>query len=178
MEKTSIFSPTFTWFFGQVLQLHGGFPDSSVGKGSACNAVDPGSIPGLGRSPGEGIGYLLQYSWASLVVQLVICLQCWRPGFNLWVGKIPWRKERLPTPVFWPAEFHGLYRPWGHKESDRTDQLSLSLSWCVKDYTYNNKPPEDTVYSIILSQYLLHTKPCAGYKKVESTQYAFSEFTV
>ena len=48
-----------------------GFPDSSVGKESACNAGDPGSIPGSGRSPGKGIGYLLQYSWASLVVQLV-----------------------------------------------------------------------------------------------------------
>ena len=39
-----------------------GFPDSSVGKESACNAGDPGSIPGLGRSPGDGKGYLLQYS--------------------------------------------------------------------------------------------------------------------
>ena len=48
-----------------------GFPYSSVGKESACNAGDPGSIPGLGRSTGEGIGYPLQYSWASLVVQLV-----------------------------------------------------------------------------------------------------------
>ena len=48
-----------------------GFPDSSVGKESACNAGDPGSIPGLGRSPGEGTGYPLQYSWASLVAQLV-----------------------------------------------------------------------------------------------------------
>ena len=49
----------------------GGFPHSSVGKESACNAGDPGSIPGLGRSTGEGIGYPLQYSWASLVAQLV-----------------------------------------------------------------------------------------------------------
>ena len=47
------------------------FPHSSVGKESACNAGDPGWIPGLGRFPGEGIGYLLQYSWASLVAQLV-----------------------------------------------------------------------------------------------------------
>ena len=46
-----------------------GFPDSSVGKESACNAGDPGSIPGLRRSPGEGIGYPLQCSWASLVAQ-------------------------------------------------------------------------------------------------------------
>ena len=42
------------------------FPDSSVGKESACNAGDPSSIPRLGRSPGEGMGYSLQYSWASL----------------------------------------------------------------------------------------------------------------
>ena len=61
-KKTSIFSPTLTWFFGQVLQLHGGFPDSSVGKESTCNAVDPGLIPGSGRSPWEGNGYPLQYS--------------------------------------------------------------------------------------------------------------------
>ena len=48
-----------------------GFPCSSAGKESACNAGDPSSIPGLGRYPGEGIGYSLQYSWASLVAQLV-----------------------------------------------------------------------------------------------------------
>ena len=46
-----------------------GFPDSSVGKESACNAGDPGLIPGSGRSAGEGIGYTLQYSWASLGAQ-------------------------------------------------------------------------------------------------------------
>ena len=48
-----------------------GFPDSSVGKESTCNPGDPGSIPGSGRSAGEGIGYPLQYSWASLMAQLV-----------------------------------------------------------------------------------------------------------
>ena len=46
-------------------------PDSSVGKESACNVGDPGSISGSGRCAGEGIGYPLQYSWASLVAQLV-----------------------------------------------------------------------------------------------------------
>ena len=49
--------------------LYKGYPDSSVGKESTCSAGDPGSIPGSGRSPGEGIGYPLQYSWASLVAQ-------------------------------------------------------------------------------------------------------------
>ena len=48
-----------------------GFPHSSVGKESTCNAGDPSSIPESGRSPGEGIGDPLQYSWASLVAQLV-----------------------------------------------------------------------------------------------------------
>ena len=48
-----------------------GFPGSSVGKESACNAGDPGSISGSGRSAGEGTGYPFQYSWASLMAQLV-----------------------------------------------------------------------------------------------------------
>ena len=47
------------------------FPDSSADKESACKAEDPGLIPGLGRPPGEGIGYLLQYSQASLVAQMI-----------------------------------------------------------------------------------------------------------
>ena len=58
------------WEKGNPLTLLG-FPDSSVGKESACNAGDPGWIPGSERSPGEGIDYPLQYSWASLVAQLV-----------------------------------------------------------------------------------------------------------
>ena len=48
-----------------------GFPDSLAAKESACNAGDPSLIPGLGSSPGEGVGYPLQYSWASLVAQTV-----------------------------------------------------------------------------------------------------------
>ena len=51
--------------------LEKGFPGISVGKESACNVGDPSLIPGLGRSSGGGIGYPLQYSWASLVAQQV-----------------------------------------------------------------------------------------------------------
>ena len=66
------------------------------------------------------------YLRASLVAQLVKnLLQSRRPGFNPWVGKIPWRRERLPTPVFQPGEFHGLCSPWSCKESDTTEKLSL-----------------------------------------------------
>ena len=71
--------------------------------------------------------YLIHY-WASLVAQLVESpLAMRRPGFDPWVGKIPWRRERLPTPVFWPGEFPGLYSPWGRKESDTTEWLSLKM---------------------------------------------------
>ena len=63
-------------------------PHSSVGKESACIAGDLGSIPGLGRSSGEG-------------------------------------KRKLPTPVFWGGEFHGLYSPWGCKELDKTKLIDL-----------------------------------------------------
>ena len=51
------------------------------------------------------LGLSLWLSWQR------IRLQCGRPGFDPWVGKIPWRRERLPTPVFWPGEFHELYSP-------------------------------------------------------------------
>ena len=99
-----------------------GFPQSSIGKESTCDAGDPGLIPGSGRSAGEGIGYPLQYSWATPVAQLAKNPPAMR---ETWVGKIPWRRERLPTPVFWAGEFHGLCSPWGHKESNRTERLSL-----------------------------------------------------
>ena len=60
-------------------------------------------------------------------------LQCWRPRFDHWVGKIPRRRERLPTLAFWPGESHGLYSlwtlcsPWGLKDSDMTERLWLSF---------------------------------------------------
>ena len=94
---------------------------SSIGKESAFSARDPSSIARLGGSAGEGTGYPLQYSCTSLVAQLVKNLTAMRESwFDPWVGMIPWRKERLPTLVFWPGEFHGLYSPWGRKEWDIT----------------------------------------------------------
>ena len=61
-----------------------------------------------------------------------ICLQCGRPGFNPWVGKIPRRRKRQPTPVFLPGESQGRrslvgYSPWGQREWDMTERLTLSL---------------------------------------------------
>ena len=64
-----------------------GFPDSSVGKESALNAGDHSSIPGSGRSNGEEIGYPLQYSWASLVAQLIKNMPATQ---ETWVQSLGW----------------------------------------------------------------------------------------
>ena len=71
-----------------LLCVREGFPGSSAGKESACNAGDPGLIPGSGRSPGEGIGYPLQYSWAFLVTQMVN-----KPSAiqETWVQSLGWK---------------------------------------------------------------------------------------
>ena len=79
-----------------------GFPDSSFGKESTCNAGDTGLIPGLGRSAGEGIGSSLQYSWASLVAQLVKNL----PAIGeTWLQSLGWEdtleKGKATHSVFW-----------------------------------------------------------------------------
>ena len=64
--------------------------------------------------------YFLNQTVAQLVKNLPAM-------WESWVVKIPCRSKRLPTPVLWHGEFHGLYSPWGCKESDMTKQLSLSL---------------------------------------------------
>ena len=115
-----LFQPSFPFLNLEVdsFSHDWAFPDSSVGKESACNAGDLGSIPGLGRSAGEGIGYPLQSSWTSLVAQLVKNPPAM---WETWVRSLGWEdpleKERIPTPVFWPGELNGLYSPWGCKES-------------------------------------------------------------
>ena len=79
-------------------------------------------IPGSGRSGGEGIGYPRQYSWASLVVQLVKNLPAMR---ETWVRTLGWEdpleKGKATHSSILPGEFHGLYSSWGHKESDTTE---------------------------------------------------------
>ena len=83
------------------------------------------------------IGIDIYIDWASLVAQMVknppATRETWAQSL---VGKIPWRRERLPTPIFWPREFHGLYSSGGHKESYMTEQLSLSLLICYLGWAY------------------------------------------
>ena len=101
-----------------------GFPDSSVGKESACNSGDPSLIPGSGRSAGEGIGYPLQYSWVSLVVQQVKNPPAMR---ETWVQSLGWEHLlekgkathssilawRIPmNRGAWRATVHGVAKSW------------------------------------------------------------------
>ena len=81
-----------------------GFPDSSVGKESACNTGDPGSTPWSRRSAGEGIGYPLQYFWASLVVQLV---ENSPVMWETWVQSLGW-KDPLEKGKATPLQYSGL----------------------------------------------------------------------
>ena len=72
--------------------------------------------------------YKIDNKWLPLWLSWYrICLQCGRPGFDPWVGKIPWRRERLPIPVSWSGECCGLYSPRGHRESDKTERLLLTI---------------------------------------------------
>ena len=75
------------FFFWCKIYINLGFLGSSTCKKSACNAGDPSSIPGLKSSPGEGIGYPLLYSWASLVAQLVKNLPAM---WETWVPSLGW----------------------------------------------------------------------------------------
>ena len=92
-----------------------GFPHSSVGKESTCNAEDPSSLPGSRRSAGEGIGYPLQYSWSSLVTQIVK---------NQPAMQKKWSESRSVTSDSLQA--HGLYIPWNSLgQNTGVDNLSL-----------------------------------------------------
>ena len=81
-----------------------GFPDSSVGKESTCNAGDPGLIPGWGRSAGEGIVYPLQYCWASLVAQLAKNPPAMQ--VEIWVRYLGW-EDPLEKEGY-PLQYSGL----------------------------------------------------------------------
>ena len=87
-----------------------GFPDSSVGKDSACNAGDPSWIPGSGRFAGEGIGYPLQYSWASIVAQLI------RNSPTMWET---WVRSR------------GWEDPLGKEKATYSSILTWRIPWTV-----------------------------------------------
>ena len=105
-------------------------------KNPPTNAGNPTSIPELGRSAGEGIGYQLQYSWASLVVQQIKN----PPAVRVDLGSIPGLERYPGEEKSYPLQYSGLENsmdsPWGHKELDMTEWLSIQLIQCVKCSPY------------------------------------------
>ena len=76
-----------------------------------------------------------------------------RPRFHPWVGKIPWRTERLPTPVFRPGEFHELCSPWGCKESDTTVTFTFTLNcvfYAFPIINFSQKIPRNIIDGVFL----------------------------
>ena len=127
-----------------------GFPDSSVGKQSVCNARNPGSIPGSGRSTGEGTGHTLQYSWASLVAQLVknpstMRATCVRPlGWedplekgkatysSILAWRIPWTiVSGVTKSRTWLNDFH--FTPLSRTGIRNSVFILLTLAACIPD---------------------------------------------
>ena len=141
---------SFTWIYTQAE----GFPGSSAGKESACNAGDPSLIPGLGRSPREGIGYPLQYSWASLVVQDSQESTC-NVG-DLWsLGREgPLEKGIQPTPVFLPGE-----SPWT-EEPHGLQSMEAAKNWTRLKWLSTTQHPqgEQSGWPSSLGDKIQHTK--------------------
>ena len=130
-NRCSKFSHSLPWYWYYLIIILG-FPGSSAGKESACNAGDPGLIPGSGRSSGEGIGYPLQYSWASLVAQTAKSAHNTGDlGLILGLGR-SWRGGHDNTLQYSCLEnLYGQrslagYNPRGCKKSDMTEELSTS----------------------------------------------------
>ena len=107
------------------IYIYIGLPGSSAGKESSCSAGDHRLIPGLGRSPGEGIGYPLQYSWASLVTQMVKNLSTMR---ETWVPSLGWEdslEESMATHssilawrILWTEEPGWVQSTWSQNVED------------------------------------------------------------
>ena len=123
-----------------MVHIYMGFPCSLAGKESACNAGDPSSFPGLGWSPGEGMGYPLPVfmGFPGGSDSKESAWQCRRYGFDTWVGKNPWRRAWQPTLVFLLGKFHGQrslagHNLWGCKESDMIERLS---TWIGEGHWY------------------------------------------
>ena len=127
-----------------LLGRHWGFPGSSAGKESACNAGDPGAIPASGRSPGERIGYPLQYSWPSLMAESVKSPPAMR---GTWVWSLGW--EDSPGgwkgyPLWYsclenPHEqrslagytVHGIAKCWTRVSGQRSQRVICAASYLM-----------------------------------------------
>ena len=115
-----------------------GFPDNSGGKESACNAWDPSSIPGSGRSAGEEIGHPLQHSWASLVAQLVKNPPAM---WKTWVWSLGW-EDTLEKGKVSHSSILAWRIPWTVQAMGSQSQTWLSNLhfFCMQIYSHANSP--------------------------------------
>ena len=123
-------------------RLHFHFSLSCIGEGNGnplqCSCLENPRDGGAWWAAVYGVAQSRRWlKWLSIALQVrlpwwlrrkSVCLQCGRPGFNSWVGKIPWRRQWQPTPALLPGKSHGQrslisYSPWGRKESDTTERL-------------------------------------------------------
>ena len=157
--------------FGSSSKRWVDFSDSSLGKESTCNAGDPGSIPGSGRSTEEGIGYALQYSWVSLLAQLVKNLPV---VWESWVWSLGWEDplERgkdthssiLAWRIPWTPKSMGLQRiryDWATFAFKKLNRVLIWPSNSISRYTHvrvGNICPHRYLYGYIQSN-IIHNSP-------------------
>ena len=117
----------------RILVVQLGFPGGSAGKESACNAGDFGSIPGLGRSTGEGIGCPLQYSWAFLMAQLIKNLPAMR---ETWVQSLGW-EDSLEEGMATHSSILAWRIPWTEEPGGIQSMGSQRVShvWVTNTFT-------------------------------------------
>ena len=95
-----------------------------------------GSVEGSTWPQQHGFPFTMEFPGGS--DSKSVCLQCGRPGFDPWVGKICWRRKWQSTPVLLPGKSHGQrslvgYSPWSRKESDTTERLHLLMASLTTD---------------------------------------------
>ena len=142
---------TFLLFLIEILQklrkIFFGFPDGLVGKESTCNEETLGSIPGLGRSAWKGIGYPFQYSWASLVAQLIKNLPAiYDLGSICRLGRSPGEGNGCPLQYSGLENSMDLIVHGSHKESDTTDWLSLVEIYLIYNMLISAIQQSDSIY--------------------------------
>ena len=177
-----LLSSSSEWVFDKKYICMWGFADSSVGKEFTCNAGDPGSIPGLGKSAGEGTGHPLQYSWASLVAQLVKNPPAMQES---WVRSLGWenlleKRKATHSSILawrigaaesrtWLSNIHFTYTfaYRGYFERKETWEKKTCSSWkyCRKQYLYKN---EFYMKAILYEQLNWDCNP-PGWKKINFT---------
>ena len=137
----------FNWNITKIKKNFFGFPDGLVGKESTCNEETLGSIPGLGRSAWKGIGYPFQYSWASLVAQLIKNLPAiYDLGSIRRLGRSPGEGNGCPLQYSGLENSMDLIVHGSHKESDTTDWLSLIEIYLIYNMLISAIQQSDSIY--------------------------------